>query len=955
MEYLPRWITRRLCWLLRPIFGNIVLYTLHFSRKGAALLGLGNAYYAILARQVSESGLFDEAYYLEVNPDVAESGIPALAHYVRYGDQEGRMPMPLFDPGHYRKTARGLARKANALLHYIYVGRYRRRSPSRWFDVCYYVKQNKELRKECLDPLRHYLESGGRRGRSPCPEFDAAYYLSTNPEVAAAGLDPLIHYIRWGRKEGRVPAPRFTPGDDGRRQSAPRPAAFPMDLWQRVPRLSDKAKAVVDVIVPVYKGRNETLRCLYSVLTSRCHTPFELIVIDDATPDEHLGRDLERLAAEGLFTLFRQESNKGFVHSVNRGMSLHPQRDVVLLNSDTEVYNDWLDRLRRAAERDEKTGTVTPLSNNATIASYPLFNADNPFPLELSYEELDRLAAECNGGVVVPAPTAVGFCMYIRRRCLDDVGCFDAEAFGLGYGEENDFCQRAIRRGWRHVITADTFVHHWGATSFQGERFLRIRAALEILGKRYPDYHRDVDEFIRRDPLAPARRAMDWGRLIRQKRDRNILIVAHNRGGGTERHVQEDVCRLLAEGVGVYTLRPASGLGPGVRVDHAHPCGLVNLPVLSVHDREGLAGVIERLGISEIHTHGLVDFDQAILDTIEHLVAAYGLYWEVNIHDYKVLCPRLNLTDDKGIYCGEPPEPVCDRCLEVRGSPFAVTNIRLWRRRHHQALKAAGRVSVPNPDVAARLARYFPDVEFAVMPHEDALHVGMPCDADARSPDHKPSFSLHASGSQGRPPWEPAPAHDGGASAGLPGAVPGNEIRRPWRAKRLPPENRHPAPRSLRIVVIGAIGKIKGYDILLGCARDARRRRLPLRFVLMGYSMDDAPLRKAGVDITGRYDDREALQRLGDLHPDIVWLPSTWPETYSYTLSLALRGGYRISAFDLGAIAQRLRQHGLVEGLMPLDLVGDAGKINEFFLGRFSPSATNPPTILDSGLPRAGG
>ena len=56
--------------------------------------------------------------------------------------------------------------------------------------------------------------------------------------------------------------------------------------------------------------------------------------------------------------------------------------------------------------------------------------------------------------------------MYIRRAALADIGLFDAEAFGRGYGEENDFCLRASARGWRHLLACDTFVYHEGAVSF---------------------------------------------------------------------------------------------------------------------------------------------------------------------------------------------------------------------------------------------------------------------------------------------------------------------------------------------------------------------------------------------------------------------------------------------------------------------------------------------------------
>ena len=105
-------------------------------------------------------------------------------------------------------------------------------------------------------------------------------------------------------------------------------------------------RAVVDIIVPVYRGYQDTRRCLESVLNYSQQTPFDIVVIDDASPEDEVAeyvRDLAR--ASDRILLLRNDTNQGFVASVNRGMSLHPDRDVVILNSDTEVANNWLDRL----------------------------------------------------------------------------------------------------------------------------------------------------------------------------------------------------------------------------------------------------------------------------------------------------------------------------------------------------------------------------------------------------------------------------------------------------------------------------------------------------------------------------------------------------------------------------------------------------------------------------------
>jgi GT2 family glycosyltransferase len=281
---------------------------------------------------------------------------------------------------------------------------------------------------------------------------------------------------------------------------------------------------LIDVIIPVYKGFEETRRCIESVLARRGREPFNAVVIDDASPEPEIAAYLDAAAREGRIELVRNERNLGFVQSVNRGMALHRDRDVVLLNSDTEVANDWLDRLRVAAYVHEKVATATPFSNNATICSYPFEGWQGPVPGTLGLAELDRLFAKTNAGLTLFIPTAVGYCMYIRRPALDEVGLFDAERFGRGYGEENDFCMRAGKAGWRHVLAADVFVFHEGGVSFSHERFALIRAAGEVLVAAHPEYHGMVHDFILADPARGCRDAVDLARMKRGHEEGEALL-----------------------------------------------------------------------------------------------------------------------------------------------------------------------------------------------------------------------------------------------------------------------------------------------------------------------------------------------------------------------------------------------------------------------------------------------
>jgi len=129
----------------------------------------------------------------------------------------------------------------------------------------------------------------------------------------------------------------------------------------------------------------------------------------------------------------------------------------------------------------------------------------------------------------------------------------------------------------------------------------------------------------------------------------------------------------------------------------------------------------------------------------------------------------------------------------------------------------------------------------------------------------------------------------------------------------LPPADPSPpaADGIRRVCVLGAIGIEKGYDTLLACARDVAKRRLKLRFHLVGHSCDDARLLATGsVHITGQYEEHEVVALIDQQQAQLAWLPSLWPETWCYTLTQAWQARLNVLAFDIGTQAERIRRTG---------------------------------------------
>lgn len=597
-------------------------------------------------------------------------------------------------------------------------------------------------------------------------------------------------------------------------------------------------RPMIDVIVPVYRNFELTRRCIESVLNSDIGVAFELIVINDCSPDPVLSAWLEQAAADGRFTLLKNDFNRGFVQTVNRGMVLHPERDVVLLNSDAEVANDWLDRLQVAAYSEAGIGSVTPFSNNATICSYPVLCADNELPEGFELATVDAVFRDANAGCKVDLPTAVGFCMFIRRACLEQSGPFNAALFGRGYGEENEFCMRSAELGWRHVLAADVFVRHEGGVSFAETQSENQRIGRKALLGVYPHYDLVIRQHVEEDPAASLRFAADLA-LSRRRGLPVVLMISHKRGGGTARHLEMLIAQLQDQAT-LYELVPVEE-GGSVSLG-MHGEGRARLVFDPFGDFEALVSTLEALDLARIHIHHTIGLAAPIFTLPERLQRPY----DMTVHDYYLVCPQDSMTDAQGRYCGAPDDAGCNRCLAQRPAPGGV-DIAAWRRFGEVLLGGAERVFVPSHDTEQRMRRYIDKARY-----------------------------IHA-------------VHEVG------------DLTVPVAIKAPVPE------KPFKVVVLGALGIIKGADLLEAVALEARASRAPVEFHLLGYSYRKLRCKPLStLEVHGPYEETELAGLLQAVDADVAWFPGSCPETYSYTLSACLKAGLPVVAPDIGAFPERL-------------------------------------------------
>ncbi|HEV2845523.1 MAG TPA: glycosyltransferase [Thermoanaerobaculia bacterium] len=438
--------------------------------------------------------------------------------------------------------------------------------------------------------------------------------------------------------------------------------------------------------MPVYGAADELRACLASLLRHTDWTRHRLVLVIDGPQAPPVEEALAAVAASPV-TILRNPARRGFVGSVNRGMATS-DRDVILLNSDTEVTARWIEKLQEAAYSDPAIATVTPFSNNATICSLPRFVEVNALPEGWTLDAFAGLVERVSRRERPRLPTGVGVCLYIKRQALDRLGLFDEERFGLGYGEESEFCFRALKAGFLNVLDDATFIYHAGQRSFGRSRSPRVRAAHRAMRKLHPEYLPAVARFLREDPVAPARERVIAAlrRPVKLRGPRRIVHLVHGwppwSSAGTEMYARRLALRQAAwRDVSVYArvADPGRDLGEATELwdGGARVRLVVNnftqrdpLSRNALHDRRLAAdfrGFLAETNPQLVHVHHLAGHAA----TLVREAARRRVPILYQVQDWWAPCARANLLDAWRGLCPGPSGAKCSACLPMTRLPGA--------------------------------------------------------------------------------------------------------------------------------------------------------------------------------------------------------------------------------------------------------------------------------------------
>ncbi len=634
-----------------------------------------------------------------------------------------------------------------------------------------------------------------------------------------------------------------------------------------------------DIIIPIYNAYECVVECVASVLENTDLEENRLILINDKSTDKRIYTLLDEYRKKYKnFIILENEENKGFVGTVNVGMKYSSENDVLLLNSDTIVTPKWLDSIKKCAYSGEMIATVTPLSNNATMASVPVAFIKNELPEGMSINEMAEIVDKCSYLDYPDLPTGHGFCLYIKRNVLDEVGFFDEETFGKGYGEENDFCFRCLDCGYRHLLCDNVYIYHKESQSFSDSKIALMKSGGEKLEKRYPEYTKKLNEWCRRFPLKYIGSNVSFA-MNNSDSKPNILVIIHdfydveNHLGGTTLHVYDIITRLRDK-YNFHVLAPVDEIyhltsywtNSTSELVFPHFTDSRKYQFYNNNYKKIVEDIIDNFAIDAIHIHHMKNHYFDLVD----IIRKYKLKTFLSIHDFYSVCPLINKMYCNKTYCGKPSVEDCGECLK-KTLNMTQNMITYWREGWIKLFKESSLIIAPSDSCMEEVQITYPNIKVDVIEHG----------VDLEKSNEKLSIKDE---------------------------------------------------QTYEVAFLGAIGVIKGSEIL----NEMLKKKLDnINLHLFGTydRILDKKLKRKIID-HGKYKREELSSLLKENNIKLICLLSTCPETYSYTLTEAVAAGIPVLVSNMGALKSRVIKDNLgwvidVNKDNPADDV--INKINDIF------------------------
>jgi len=258
-----------------------------------------------------------------------------------------------------------------------------------------------------------------------------------------------------------------------------------------------------DIVIPFYNGLHNLRPCLES-LGKTLPENSRLILVDDSS-DDYVTDSVKAICEEFVFetVYIKNDTNLGFLASCNAGVAMGENPYIVLVNSDTIMFDGTFQLLEEAFETDPKIAVINPVSNWANWTRIPFPNGFNMYELHSFVTNYQSSTA------IKDIYNASGFFFAVRRDLFTEYGPLD-EVYGHGYYEETDFCMKILDMGYRVVVHSGIFVFHQGWGSFGSKkRNVLMEKNHNIFMERWNDIYKSIEkEYENNDPISELKTAL---------------------------------------------------------------------------------------------------------------------------------------------------------------------------------------------------------------------------------------------------------------------------------------------------------------------------------------------------------------------------------------------------------------------------------------------------------------
>ncbi|MBU3101630.1 MULTISPECIES: glycosyltransferase [Clostridium] len=232
------------------------------------------------------------------------------------------------------------------------------------------------------------------------------------------------------------------------------------------------------IIILTYNNLVYNLICVDSIRKYTKENTYEIIVVDNNSTDG----TREWLKEQKDIKAILNDENVGFPKGCNIGIAAaEKENDILLLNNDTVVTPRWLDNLKTCIYSDDKIGGVASITNNCSnyqSVSVPYIDVKDMIP----FAEANNIS---NPNKWEEKVRLVAFCMLIKRDVFNEIGVMD-ERFSPGNFEDDDLSMRIIEAGYKMMLCNDSFIHHFGSSSFKKD-YSKFSNILSINRKKLED------------------------------------------------------------------------------------------------------------------------------------------------------------------------------------------------------------------------------------------------------------------------------------------------------------------------------------------------------------------------------------------------------------------------------------------------------------------------------------